>query len=352
MDRVLYFIVGRNTFVLKDMIILEKDFELIEFFMPTKKVWKIPFSLIQQFYFLLKYRKTAKLIIVQFAGYHSLIPAFLGNKWQIPTLLVAGGTESVSYPSINYGNYRKKLYGWFTKKSIALFSHVAPVHESLVKWKNHYYPVDGIDQGMEVFAAPIAHKTTIVANAYDSTIFKYSDQKKKNTFLTVGIIDSRMRYLLKGCDLIMDIAPHFPNCHFTFLGLSYHPPKALPPNVSLLPPVSPEKLPEVYADQEFYFQLSISEGHPNALCEAMLSGCIPIASAVNAIPEIVSDTGYLLAKRDEKMLIALVEKALKREKEDLGRRASKRIQELFPFERRTNELLQVAHKLIEDAKSD
>ena len=42
----------------------------------------------------------------------------------------------------------------------------------------------------------------------------------------------------------------------------------------------------------------MSEGFPNALCEAMLSGCIPIVSNVGAMPKIVKETGYLLLKKD------------------------------------------------------
>lgn len=47
-----------------------------------------------------------------------------------------------------------------------------------------------------------------------------------------------------------------------------------------------------------YLQLSLTEGFPNALIEAMACGCIPIVSSVGAMPEIVGQTGRVLKKKN------------------------------------------------------
>jgi glycosyltransferase involved in cell wall biosynthesis len=78
-----------------------------------------------------------------------------------------------------------------------------------------------------------------------------------------------------------------------------------------LPPVKNESLAELFNTQEYYMQLSMAEGFPNALCEAMLCGCTPIVSAVFSMPEIVGDVGYILTHRDTLQLDCLMEKVLK-----------------------------------------
>jgi glycosyltransferase involved in cell wall biosynthesis len=86
---------------------------------------------------------------------------------------------------------------------------------------------------------------------------------------------------------------------------------------------------------EYYFQLSIMEGFPNALAEAMLCGCIPIGSNVSGIPFIIGDTGYILNKRDINELNLLVENVLNdRKRDQFPVLARKRIEEHFSYDQR------------------
>lgn len=99
-------------------------------------------------------------------------------------------------------------------------------------------------------------------------------------------------------------------------------------------------LKEELSAHEFYFQLSYMEGFPNALCEAMLCGCIPIGSNVSGIPHIIGDTGFILNKRDVDVLDELVQSALRPDnRENLSDNARKRIEKLFPTELRRNKLV-------------
>jgi glycosyltransferase involved in cell wall biosynthesis len=88
-------------------------------------------------------------------------------------------------------------------------------------------------------------------------------------------------------------------------------------------------------------QLSISEGFPNAICEAMLSGCVPIGSDVAAIPEIIGDTGFILKKRNADMLRELVQKAIGcLELDALSVSARERIASRYPLRKRGELLLE------------
>jgi len=80
------------------------------------------------------------------------------------------------------------------------------------------------------------------------------------------------------------------------------------------------------------------EGFPNALCEAMLCGCIPVGSDVAAIPEIIGDTGYILRKRSVALLRELLNNADSSQSE-LKSSPRTRIKENFPIERRARELV-------------
>ena len=93
---------------------------------------------------------------------------------------------------------------------------------------------------------------------------------------------------------------------------------------------------------EFYIQLSISVGFPNALCEAMLCGCIPIGSKVGAIPNIIDSTGFLMEssnniyiKKEFKSILAL--NNLKRK--ELAQSARERVENEFHIEKRQNKFL-------------
>lgn len=79
----------------------------------------------------------------------------------------------------------------------------------------------------------------------------------------------------------------------------------MPENVVLMKKINQDELINQFQAHEFYAQLSMFEGFPNALCEAMLCGCIPIGSSVSAIPDIIGETGFILDKKDDLMLVNL-----------------------------------------------
>jgi len=96
-----------------------------------------------------------------------------------------------------------------------------------------------------------------------------------------------------------------------------------------------DEIVKTLSRHEYYFQLSIMEGFPNALAEAMLCGCIPIGSNVSGIPYIIGETGYILNHRDVHELEKLVNRALSDEKKvNLSNSARMRIINHFSYNHR------------------
>jgi len=91
----------------------------------------------------------------------------------------------------------------------------------------------------------------------------------------------------------------------------------------------------------------MSEGFPNALCEAMLSGCIPIVSSVGGMTMIVKDCGIILEKKSILDLTNSVKKLMKDDKEIdiLSKESRKRIAEKFTIEQREDKLIKLIQNL-------
>lgn len=78
----------------------------------------------------------------------------------------------------------------------------------------------------------------------------------------------------------------------------------------------------------------------------MLCGCIPIGSAVASIPDIISNTGFILPKKDSSLLAEIVTQAIQSDKKYLSFAARNRIIDNYGIEKRTNELLSLLEDLI------
>ena len=98
----------------------------------------------------------------------------------------------------------------------------------------------------------------------------------------------------------------------------------------------------------YYLQLSLSEGFPNALCEAMLCGCIPIVSNVGAMPMIVEGIGGILQTKSVSKLRELLSEYLTKdsqEKKMLAENSRNRISEKYTLESRQTNLLELISRL-------
>lgn len=265
-------------------------------------------------------------------------------------MIIAGGTDCVSFPSIRYGNFYSRLLAGTTAFSFKRTSLILPVHDTLMEYDYSYQPDDFPKQGYKFFVPGIKTPGKTVLNGYDSEAwYNEREHKQEKSFVTVGSgLGSRFGFQLKGIDLIFELAPLLPDCTFYIIGGSQINREA-PKNVKLLNNIPNEQLRPLLSDMQFYLQLSMSEGFPNALSEAMLCECIPIVSAVGGMPDIVGSTGYILQHKDVHSLYEIVQTALADvNKKEHGKQARNKIKTQYTIEQRQEQLLNEISHLIPD----
>jgi glycosyltransferase involved in cell wall biosynthesis len=343
LPKLLYLHPQSSTFIRKDIDLLSRHYDVKEHGFLMKNKALLPLMFVRQLWFLAFRVPSASRVVVMFGGYHSFLPALLARLMGKKCFIILGGTDCVSYPSIGYGTFRKPFQALLTGWSYRLCSMLLPVHRHLMEHSNTYYEVDGKAQGCKAFVPDLKTPFVEIFNGFDAAKWDVGE-KVPDSFITVGYFDTKARLTLKGADLVVEMAKAFPQCQFTIVGVGTAGLIETLPNLRLLGKVTHDELRGLFAQHRYYMQLSISEGFPNAICEAMLSGCIPIGSAVTSIPEIIGDTGLVLHKRDAAQLRDLMDRALQiADKSALGLRARQRISDLFTIDAREKAMLQALH---------
>lgn len=343
--RIAFFFPVYAEFVKKDEALFRRHFECTSWLF-DQKPGKIFGSFWRQFWFLLNEGRKFNAYVSFFAGYSSFLPSLFGKIYGKPHLLILGGTDCAALPEINYGNFRKQPLAWVTRKAIEWASHLVPVHASIIEFDYQYFPVKFPKQGFRPFCPDAKAPVTVVSTAYDGERFFCEEEKIPGSFITVGQLDP-ITFFRKGIDLILEVAIRFPDCSFTIVGAhSQLLESEVPPNVKLIPRVGNQEIRALLASQQFYLQLSLMEGLPNALCEAMLCECIPIGSDVAGIPDGIGHTGYVLKNKSVQDLEFLIQKALKEATPEMGKLARGRILENYPMKIR-EKLVQLVLEAIE-----
>jgi glycosyltransferase involved in cell wall biosynthesis len=345
---IFYFYIRKTTFIEKDLKIFRKEAHVFEHHFPAPEKWKTSLLFLSQAIFLLAHLRhwSGAIAIMQFSGYHSFIPVLWARITGNKSIIVAGGTDCVSFPSLRYGHFHKKLLAWFTRQSYRMVSVVSAVHSCLFFRQDHYDSESESTQGILHFVPDARFERNVIPNGYDAQAFgiseKWEDRAEKSFITISASLDDPIRLKLKGVDLILDLAKLRPDCTFTLVGASEEQALKIPENVRLLPFLPNRELAALYNRHRFYLQLSISEGFPNALCEAMCCGCIPIVSAVASMPEIVAETGFILEKRDmamlQKLLDGILESQILPEKSE---KARQKISENYPLKIREEGLIKL-----------
>jgi len=326
----------RTTFVARDIDILSENWKIDEFKFNYNPLYKYFTSFLRQFFLHLFLGYKYDRIVIEGAGYYSFLPSFISKIWPSKCIIIAFGTDCAKLPERNYGNFRKSILGALTGISLRCADLILPVHKSLIEAVYSYDDVQFPYQGILNLAGNIKTPIVEVVYGYHYSIWKSIKdwESRPLDFLSVASRLTQRTYLRKGFDIILDLAERLPDRKFTLIG-DFPKTRPIPSNVNLISNMNHEELLDFYNQHKYYFQLSMFEGFPNTLCEAMLCGCVPIGSNVAGIPDIIGEEGYLLKKRNIDLLQDLIETALVEPKQFKPR---ERIVDNFPIERRVKEL--------------
>lgn len=347
-------------FVLNDFEILGKRYNTFLYDSKIKSNFFSVFSFLHQFFYLLFKIHGYKLIYIWFADYHSFLPVLFSKLFNKKSVIAAGGYDATYIPEIDMGVFTKatlkrRLRCFCAEYSLKKCSLILPVDKSLIENENTYIYSDKKDKpvlkdGIKNMIKEIRTPFKTIHLGYDSDIFKNTPGiKKERAVVSAGFIMNDNEYRRKGFDVLTECAKRMTDTKFILIGLNDNYMETLSrlkyDNLELYSKVSYEKLIELYSRAKVYSQLSLFEGMPSAVCEAMLCECIPVGSDVNGIPDIIGDCGIIVKEKKIETIVQCLETALKSDN-DSGLRARKRIMEIFPLKKRETELMKVVREII------
>ena len=311
--QILFFHHVTSNFVKQDEEILSSEYNVSSSLFSQKNVISLGFSFLKQLFIILKSPKKRIIFVSEFASYHSWLPSVLGRLFSIPHVIFLHGADVNVISSINYGHNQKWPLKWFNINSLRLASHLVPVSSHLIESRYSYIPNESITQGLVPLLGDQNLNITVIPNGISTDIFENQNLKRiHNSFLVVcSGAENHRRAILKGLDLVFTLATQMKSCSFSIVGFNSNSENnQFPPNVTLLPLLSSEKLVEQYNRHQFFLQLSLIESFGLALCEAMLCGCVPIISDIPALVEVVDNQGYVLKRKDPELLYNLIIRAV------------------------------------------
>lgn len=270
----------------------KEDFEILSTknsvekkqFKPQKGLFKVGIEFLKQFIFLLFNIRKFDVVYIWFADYHSFLPTMFAKYFKKKSLLVIGGYDVAEFKELNYGSMTSPMRKWMTLYSFRNATLCIPVVEELEQ---------------KVLQICPKARTETIHTGYE---FKLDgavnlNTKRAKSILTVSITANYQRFMIKGLDRFSELATLLPQYTFIIIGIQESAKnlfKPKPENLILLPPVKQEKLTKYYLEASYYAQFSRSEGLPNAVCEAMVYGCIPLGVNAGGIGTAMGNFGLLV----------------------------------------------------------
>jgi glycosyltransferase involved in cell wall biosynthesis len=264
-----------------------------------------------------------------FASTYASLAVVMMKLLHRKSIIVIGGVDVAKDEKLHYGIWLVPWKARFVRYALMQADNIIAVDESLAEKARQLAGYSG-------------KNIEIVPTGYDIDFWKISEVRKTQSVLTVAATEDERRLRVKGIDILLAAARLLPDIPFTVIGLTKNIVLQLnvPANVELLPPMDRALLLPYYQRTKVYCQPSRHEGMSNVLCEAMLCGCIPVATQVGATQAVLNDKGILVPPGDVSSLVSALHRALQLP-EEKGYTVREQITNRFTQKRREQKLLEI-----------
>ena len=265
--------------------------------------------------------------IAWFASVYSAILVFTARFLRKTSIIIVGGADLITDSHLGYGLLLSPWKRPFIRYALRKATHVIPTSDYLRRASLEVGDYEG-------------DNLSTVPPGLDSNFWRPGVQKE-NMVLTVAKCTTKDRILIKGVDLLLQVAKEISDISFQIIGveenflLRYG--FSISENVIVFPPMTQEALLSYYQRSAVYCQLSRVESFGIATAEAMLCGCIPVATDVGGLPEVMGDSGFLLSPDKPETFASTLREALAASA-SIGRDAREEIISKFPLQQRKAKL--------------
>jgi glycosyltransferase involved in cell wall biosynthesis len=271
--------------------------------------------------------------IAWFASVYSAILVFTARFLRKTSIIIVGGADLITDSHLGYGLLLSPWKRPFIRYALRRATHVLPTSEHLRRAALEVGEYEG-------------DNLSTVPPGLDSNFWQPGDQKE-NIILTVARCTTKDRILIKGIDLLFQVAEEMSDISFQILGVEENLLSrndfVVPKNVIVSPSMSQEKLLNYYQRSAVYCQLSRVESFGIATAEAMLCGCVPVVTDVGGLPEVIGDSGLLVSPDKPETFASTLREALA-SSASMGKNARERIVSNFPLQNRQAELKRLITK--------
>jgi glycosyltransferase involved in cell wall biosynthesis len=277
--------------------------------------------------------RRARVAFCWFASVYAFIAILSAVIFSKRSVMVLGGGDVASNPEWRYGMWRSRWRAPLLRFALKRADVILAVDDSLRLEAMQRARYSGAN-------------IQVLPTGYDIHFWKPSSSKE-DIVLTVAVVDSQFRIAVKGIDTLVATARLLPHVRFTLVGIAPSIAEALnpPANLTCIGLRSRGELLPFYQRARIYCQPSRREGLSNALCEAMLCECVPVATDVGGTTAAIGGSGVVVPPCDLLALADAIERVRFSSRD--GTQARERASSRFPRERRQRRLREVVRSLAE-----
>jgi glycosyltransferase involved in cell wall biosynthesis len=325
---ILFVYINFSSFVKADYEILSEYATVTKYqFKPVKGLVRTGIELFRELWFLIFNIRKYDAVFIWFGDYHSLLPVLFAKWFRKESYVVIGGYDVSTLSEYNYGSINKPIRSFFTRNTFKFVDLCLPVADALKE---------------KLFLICPQAKSETLSTSVNPDKFSFDNYQRPKRIITVSGTENHQRLMIKGLDRFRELALLLPEFEFMIIGAKEsvkHYFEPLPANLILLPSQHFDQMNQYYQSASFYAQLSRSEGLPNALCEAMMCGCIPLGTNVGDIKVAIGETGLTIKEWNPELLVDFIRK--NHNNISLRDSARKRIITLYDPSKRVNRLQQL-----------